>query len=45
MRARLEQLRAEEILELTQGAYRASSIALYSSYRLPAPPIRALTGE
>ena len=25
--------------------YRATSIALYSSYRLPAPPIRALTNE
>jgi hypothetical protein len=43
VRARFEQLRADHIVELELGGYRATSIALYSSYRLPAPPIRALT--
>jgi hypothetical protein len=33
VRARFEQLRAEKIVELKRGAYRASAIALYSSYR------------
>jgi hypothetical protein len=39
-RARLEQLRGKDILELEHGAYRATEIALYSSYqlRLPAAP-------
>jgi hypothetical protein len=33
VRARFEQLRAEGIVELEHRAYRASAIALYSSYR------------
>lgn len=37
VRARLDQLRGEGILELEDGAYRASEIALYSSYQLPLP--------
>ena len=37
IRARLEQLRGAGILELEHGAYRASEIALYSSYQLPLP--------
>jgi hypothetical protein len=45
VRARIEQLRADHIVELELGGYRATSIALYSSYRLPAPAIRALTNE
>jgi hypothetical protein len=45
LRARLDQLRAAGIVERNRGAYRASHLALYSSYRLPAPPIRALTNE
>jgi hypothetical protein len=45
VRARFEQLRADHIVELELGTYRATSIALYSSYRLPATPIRALTNE
>lgn len=45
VRARFEQLRAERIMELERGGYQATYIALYSSYRLPTPPIRALTGE
>ena len=42
---RLEQLRAEGILELEHGAYRASEIALYSSYQLPLPAARAGTDK
>jgi hypothetical protein len=45
VRARFEQLRGNGIVELNGGAYRATHIALYSSYRLPAPPIPALTNE
>jgi hypothetical protein len=45
VRARFEQLRAAHIVELQRGAYRVTYIALYSSYRLPAPPVLALTGE
>ena len=45
LRARFDQLRAAGIVERTRGAYRASHIALYSCYQLPAPPIRALTGD
>jgi hypothetical protein len=45
VRARLEQLRADDIVELKRGRYRATYIALYSSYRLPPPPIPALTNE
>jgi hypothetical protein len=37
-RMRLDELRAAEILDLTNGAYRASHIALFSSYLLPALP-------
>jgi hypothetical protein len=37
IRTGLEQLRGEGILELELGAYRASEIALYSSYELPPP--------
>jgi len=37
IRAPLEQLRGEGILELEHGAYRASETALYSSYHLPRP--------
>ena len=33
-----QQLRAEGMLELEHGAYRASEIGLYSSYQLPSPP-------
>jgi hypothetical protein len=33
VRARFEQLRAKEIVELEHRAYRASAIALHSSYR------------
>jgi hypothetical protein len=38
IRARLDQLRGEEIVELKRGAYRATPIALYrtTSFRLPA---------
>jgi hypothetical protein len=35
VRARFEQLRGDDIVELKRGAYRATYIALYSSYRLP----------
>ena len=42
---RLEQLPAEGILELEHGAYRASEIALYSSYQLPLPAARAGTDK
>jgi hypothetical protein len=45
MRRRLDELRTNHIVELNRGVYRASHIALYSSYRLTAPPIRALTSE
>jgi hypothetical protein len=33
------------IVEQNRSVYQASHIALYSSYRLPAPPIPALTCE
>lgn len=45
LRARLDRLRVAGIVEQNRGAYRASHLALYSSYRLPAPPIQALTNE
>lgn len=45
LRARFDQLRAVGIVEQNRGVYQASHIALYSSYRLPAPPIPARTGE
>jgi hypothetical protein len=45
LRARFDQLGAAGIVERNRGVYQASHIALYSSYRLPAPPIPALTGE
>ena len=45
LRAQLNQLHAAGIVERNRGAYRASHVALYSSYRLPAPPIPALTNE
>lgn len=45
VRARFEQLRAKRIVELEFGPYRATYVALYSSYRLLAPPIRARTNE
>jgi hypothetical protein len=35
IRARLEQMRGEDILEFDHGVYRASEVALYSSYQLP----------
>jgi hypothetical protein len=38
IRASFEALRAGEILELKRGAYRASHIALYSSFAQPQPP-------
>jgi hypothetical protein len=44
-RARYEELRDNRILDLDRGIYRASHIALCSRYQLPAPPIRALTGD
>jgi hypothetical protein len=43
--ARFDQLCAAGIVERNRGVYQASHIALYSSYRLPPPPIPALTGE
>lgn len=45
LRTRFDQLRVAGIVERTRGVYRASHIALYSTYRLLAPPIRALTNE
>jgi hypothetical protein len=45
LRARFDQLRTAGIVERNPGVYQASHIALYSSCRLPAPPIPALTGE
>jgi hypothetical protein len=46
IRTRLEQLRAEEIVELNRGAYPATPIALYRATRSPfPPPIPALTNE
>lgn len=44
-RARLDQLQADGILELSNGAYLASHVALYSSYQSATPPISALTNE
>src|ERR1039458_5034361 len=45
VRARFEQLRAEEMVELEHRAYRASTIALYSSYRSAQASPRPLTNE
>jgi hypothetical protein len=45
LRARFDQLRVAGIVEQNRSVYQASHIALYSSYRLPAPPIPALTCE
>lgn len=38
IRAGLEQLRGEGVLELEHGAYRASEIAPYGSYHIPRSP-------
>jgi hypothetical protein len=40
VRARLEQLRADHIVELKRGSYRATCIALYSSFTRAEPPAR-----
>ena len=55
VRVQLDELRDIGAIALERGVYRVdgasverllvSDIALYSSYRLPAPPIPALTGE
>ena len=37
LRTRFDQLRAAGIVERNHGVYQASHIALYSTYRLPAP--------
>jgi hypothetical protein len=44
-RAQLDELRSDDIIERDQDVYRASTIALYSTYQLRAPPIRPLTNE
>ena len=44
-RAELNALRDIGVIELERGVYRIGSIALYSSYQLPAPPTRALTND
>jgi hypothetical protein len=41
-RAKLDKLAREHILDEHSGVYRASHMALYCSYQLIAPPIRAL---
>ncbi len=41
-RAKLDKLAREHILDVDNGVYRASYMALYSGYQLTAPPIRAL---
>ncbi|MFZ0092162.1 MAG: hypothetical protein WAL63_21865 [Solirubrobacteraceae bacterium] len=33
------------VLDLDRGIYRASHVALYGNYQLPAPPISSLTNE
>ncbi len=38
-------LHANHVLDLQGGVYRASHVALYGNYQLPAPPIKALTNE
>jgi len=45
VRSRFETLRSDGILDRRYRAYRASHIALYSSFRSTTPPIRALTQE
>ena len=45
VRTQLDELRADDLIDLERGVYRASAIALYSSYRLPSPPSRRLTNE
>jgi hypothetical protein len=45
MRPSLEQLQAAGILDLTNRAYQASHIALFSSYLLPAAPVCARVDE
>ncbi|MGI8505264.1 MAG: hypothetical protein ACR2MK_00400, partial [Solirubrobacteraceae bacterium] len=41
IRARFEQLRGDEILELEHGAYRATEIVLYSHLRAVRGPLKA----
>jgi hypothetical protein len=38
-----DKLAGEHIIDVDNGVYRASFIALYSGHQLTAPPIRALT--
>jgi hypothetical protein len=45
VRAQPGELRSNVVVELDHDIYRPSTIAVYSSYQLPAPPIRALTSE
>ncbi len=42
-RAKLDELARAHILDVDNGVYRASYVALYSGYQLTAPPIHALT--
>jgi hypothetical protein len=42
-RAKLDELAREHVLDVDNGVYRASYVALYSGYQLTAPPIHALT--
>jgi hypothetical protein len=41
----IAELRGNHIVEYICSVYCASHVALYSTYQLPAPPIRALTNE
>jgi hypothetical protein len=41
VRARRDELHANDLIDLEHGVYRARQITLYSSYQLPAPPITA----
>jgi hypothetical protein len=45
VRAKLDQLHGEGILDLEHGAYRASEIARYSSYQLPLPAAHPATDK
>lgn len=38
-------LHEHQVLDFDQGIYRASHLALYGNYQLPAPPIRSLTNN
>jgi hypothetical protein len=45
VRTELNALRDNAVIELERGVCRISDIALFSSYQLPAPPIRTLTNK